>query len=189
MPVIFAESLTASTPISRRFLLVAAAAAASGCAGTGGGRAGWGRLAADDRVFAMRAAGAGLYEVAAGRLGALRGTQPEVRNFGQLIADHHGGAAAELAALLQARGLQPPGTLPAHLDVRLSRIANATPQRFDSHFVRWAGLEDHWQQIALHEHAARDVQDGALRDWFARQLPMLRSHLAAAQSLAAVLPA
>lgn len=167
----------------------AAVVLATGCAstapGTPAGPAMAARLSADDRVFALQAAGGGLYEVEAGRLAVARGSRPEVRGFGQMLVDHHAASNAELAALLQSRGIAPPPALPPQFAAKLSRLSAATGPAFDHHFVRTAGIGDHRLQIALFENAARDVRDPQLRAWFAKALPALRSHLSGAQALAA----
>ncbi|WP_167772931.1 DUF4142 domain-containing protein [Ramlibacter humi] len=141
-------------------------------------------LAADDRQLATQAAGGGLYEVEAGRLAEARASRPEVRSFGQMLVEQHLAANAELASLLQARGMAPPTTVPPRFVARLAAMGRLSGPDFDLDFVRTAGLEDHEAQIALFESGAREAHDPALRAWFGNTLPVLRNHLAAAQSLA-----
>lgn len=147
------------------------------------------QLAPDDEVLALRAAGAGLYGLAAGQLALAQSQDPPVRAFGQMLVGHHEAANATLLGLLQARGVSPPRTLPAYLELRLARLQPAGGTDFDRQFTRVAGLEDQQRQLALHAQAALAVQDDALRNWFAGQLPALRSQLAVARSLAASLGA
>lgn len=143
-----------------------------------------GRLGDDDQVFAMQAAYGGRFEVDAGALATTRAASAEVRAFGQLLVDHHQAANAELAALLQARGLQPPLAPSAGMAARMARLAPLSGAAFDREFIRTAGIAAHQQQIALFLHAGRDVADPALRAWFIATLPTLRAHLEAAQGLA-----
>ncbi|HZY20422.1 MAG TPA: DUF4142 domain-containing protein [Ramlibacter sp.] len=159
----------------------------SGCAGmshTTAGASAATRLSAEDHVFAMQAAGGGQYEVLAGQLAIQRAANADVRGFGQMLVDHHTAANAELASLLQARGLVPPSSLPSQYAAKLARLNAAPAAAFDAQFVRTAGLEDHQVQIGLFEQASREVRDPALKAWFVRTLPTLRSHLQAAQVLA-----
>jgi putative membrane protein len=172
------------------FTLAATALLASGCAAGGGattatvGASPRGRLVGDDFMFAMQAADGGLYEVEAGRLATTRATRPEVQRFGQMLVDHHTAANAELIELLQARAVRPPAAMPSQMSYRLARLAAADAREFDSQFVRTVGVDEHRQQVGLFERASREVQDPALRAWFVKTLPALRSHLNAAQTLA-----
>lgn len=143
------------------------------------------RLEPDDEVQALRAAGSGLYEIAAGRLAVVRSPSPPVQAFGQMLVGHHQAANAELLQLLQARGVSAAPALPPYLELRLARLQPAAAGDFDERFARVAGLEDQQRRLAMHAQAAGTVHDPQLRDWFARQLPALRSHLAVARSLAA----
>ena len=172
------------------FTLAAGALLASGCAaGSGTSTASVassprGRLVGDDYMFAMQAADGGLFEAEAGRLATSRATRPDVQAFAQMLVDHHTAANAELFALLQARGVRPPSALPSQMSYRLARLAAAGAREFDSQFVRTVGIDEHRQQVGLFDRASREVQDPALRAWFVKTLPTLRSHLNAAQTMA-----
>lgn len=171
-------------------LTVAVMAFATGCASmnTGGttsaGAASGGRLTTDDRVYAMQAAGGGMYEVEAGRLAATRAASADVRAFGQMLVDHHTASNAELMSLLQARGLTPPPALPPAMAAKIARLAPLTGAAFDQEFIRNAGIADHQTQIELFMRASRDVGDPVLKAWFVKTLPSLQAHLQAAQGIA-----
>ena len=83
----------------------------------------------------------------------------------------------------------PPAQLPPQWQLRLSQLAGSDAAGFDRHFLLLVGLEDHREQLVVHEHAARWTRDPALRAWFARSLPMLRDHLRQAHAMALGLPA
>ena len=171
-------------------LVAAAMLGLAGCAGMGAGATGSAgaatgtRLSADDRVYAMQAAGGGMYEVEAGRLAAARAASPDVRAFGQMLVDHHTASNAELLSLMQARGLPPPTALPAAMAAKIARLAPLSGAAFDQEFIRNAGIADHQTQIELFLRASRDVNDPALKAWFAKTLPSLQAHLQAAQGIA-----
>lgn len=166
----------------RRTLVAALAACPllAGCASA----ARRGQLAPDDQVLALRAAGLGLYELAAGQLAQAHAQRADLQAFGRLLVEHHGAANADLLGLLQARSIAPRATLPAYLERRLASLQPGA-EGFDQRFVPIAGLQDQERLVALHEDAGVAVIDTALRRWFSGQLPALRSHLAVARSLAA----
>ncbi len=148
-----------------------------------------GQLSPGDQVLALRAAGIGLYELAAGQLAQARAQRADLQAFGRVLAEHHEAANAALLTLLQSRAIAPPPTMPAYLELRLARLRPDGGSRFDQRFVQVAGLQDQERLVALHEDAGVAAEDASLRSWFSGQLPALRSHLAVARSLAAAPPA
>ncbi|AEG92381.1 DUF4142 domain-containing protein [Ramlibacter tataouinensis] len=156
----------------------------SGTATAGAPGAGAAALGMQDRVFALQAAAGGMYEVQAGQLAAARAADPQVQAFGRMLVDHHTLSNNELLSLLQARGLAAPAALPPQLQAKLARLQGLNGPEFDREFIRNAGLLDHQVQITLAEQASRDAVDPALRAWFAKNLPVLRQHLGAAQAVA-----
>jgi len=138
-----------------------------------------------DQQFVTAAAGNGRYEVQASRLAMYRAASPQVRNYAQMLVDHHTRAGNELMDLARDRGMRLPGVLPRGKHARLDRLASATGDEFDRMYVRLVGIEDHQADIALFERASRELRDPELRAWANKTLPTLRSHLDAARSLGA----
>jgi putative membrane protein len=146
------------------------------------------RLSPVERDFAMKAAASGLYEVEVSRLAASKSLNPTVRNYAQVMVTQHTKLNGELMALMNARGLSVPHTLPDDKAARLQRLA-ALPasDAFDNGYIRVVGIEDHQMAITLFKLARTEVMDGELREWVERALPMLESHLSAAQAIAGAL--
>ena len=171
--------------------LVLAAALAAGCAPLRGPAAPaqpavvvGSRLSDAERSFMARAAAGGLYAAEVSRLAASRATSPRVRSYAQMLARHHAQANQELAALMRAKGLQPPSGLAADKATKLHRLSALRPSAdFDLGYVRVVGVEDHMASIALFEQARRDARDRDLTAWIDRILPVLRADLNAAQRL------
>lgn len=145
-------------------------------------------LTAAERSFAMNAAAKGMYEVEVSRLAVERATSPAVRSYAQMMVQQHTQGNNELVALMSSRGITPPQGLPADRANKLHRLAALPPSdAFDNGYVRVVGIEDHQALIAQFEKARRDVKDRELRLWIERTLTIMRSHLKAAQALAASL--
>jgi len=138
-----------------------------------------------DLQFATLAAGNGLYEVEASRLAMSRSTRSDVRDYAQMLVNHHTMANDELASLVRGKGLPVPGTLPADKKIKLNALSTASGTGFDRLYLTTTGIEDHQADIALYERASREVSDPALRAFAGRTLPRLQMHLQAARTLAA----
>ncbi len=72
--------------------------------GKSAGPAGPGRLSGADTKFVLEAANGGMAEVSLGKLAAEKATSPDVKQFGQRMADDHSKANEELKALASQEG-------------------------------------------------------------------------------------
>lgn len=139
-------------------------------------------LAAGDLDFVLHAAQGGLSEVTLGRLAQERAGAAEVRQFGQRMVEDHTRANEELARLVQPRGVVPERELPeAHRAVERT-LATLSGQAFDEEYLGQQ-VGGHRAMLALFEHAARHARDPALKEFAARQVPIVQQHLEQAQAL------
>jgi putative membrane protein len=145
------------------------------------------QLTSAERAFVTQAAPDGVYEVQAAQLAVGRAVNPQVKALADMLVTQHLQANGELTVLLQAKAMVLPPDLPADKVAKLQALA-ALPAgpAFDRAFVNTVGVQDHLAAIALFERARGDVVDRDLRAWIDRTLPTLRSHLSAAQSIAAL---
>lgn len=142
------------------------------------------RLAAPDLQFVSVAAGSGMYEVEAARIGASKAADPQVRAYAQMLLDHHTASNAELMALVSAKGHRIAPGLPAPLQQKVNTLNGLSGAAFDREFVRVTGVADHMAAINAFEQNRRTVVDRDLQAYIDKSLPVLRSHLQQAQDLA-----
>lgn len=139
------------------------------------------RLSSRERSFVLSAAGLGLYEIAAARLGQQRAKDPAVRAYAEHMAHAHAQAQAGLQELAAQHRITLPTQMPADRLTVIERLERS--ESFDTAFVNTVGVQDHRSTIERFEQAARDAQDTQLKAWIAHTLPSLREHLAQAQKL------
>ncbi|MDQ0068486.1 putative membrane protein [Variovorax boronicumulans] len=135
--------------------------------------------------FAAIAGGNGMYEVQVSRLAMNRANSGSVQDYARTLVDHHTRANNELIALLRAKGIKPPDMIPRDKRVKLDRLSSVPARQFDRMYIQTVGIEDHEADIAVFERASREVADPELHAFAQKTLPVLRSHLDAARSLAA----
>ena len=140
-------------------------------------------VGAADRAFMADAAVGGLFEVAAGKLAAERGSDSAVKDFGKMLMDDHGAANKALNELAAARSITLPSRLPKNQQSTLRRLARAPAGKFDRQFVQQIGIEDHERDIRKFEDAARTARDPEVKAFAEKSLPTLRKHHAEAQRL------
>jgi putative membrane protein len=141
-------------------------------------------LGASDQALVAVAAGAGMYEVEAGRLAASRAADPQVRAYAQMLVDHHTANNNELMALVSSKGHRIAPGLPPELQQKVATLQGLSGPAFDREFVRMTGLQDHTSAIAEFERRRGTVMDRDLLLYVDRTLPALRSHLQQARDLA-----
>ncbi|MDP9897223.1 putative membrane protein [Variovorax boronicumulans] len=135
--------------------------------------------------FAAIAGGNGMYEVQVSRLAMNRANSGPVQDYARMLVDNHTRANNELIALLRAKGIRPPDMIPRDKRVKLDRLSSVPARQFDRMYIQTVGIEDHEADIVVFDRASREVADPELRAFAQKTLPVLRSHLDAARSLAA----
>jgi putative membrane protein len=161
-------------------------APAGGAASAPGAGSGSRSVSARDREFLTKAAGGGLYEVAAGRLAQTRGQNALVKEFGAMLVNDHGAANEELKALAARKGVMLPAAMPADKQRRIDKLGQT--RRFDQEFVEEVGLDDHRKDIEGFEKASRDADDAEVRAFAAKTLPTLQGHREHADAIKKKLP-
>ena len=146
------------------------------------GAAASGKLSAADTKFVHEAAVGGMAEVALGKLAAEKAANPDVKQFGQRMADDHSKANDELKAYASQKGV----TIPAELDAthkateaRLSKLSGAA---FDKAYMADM-VKDHDKDVAAFKHASTSASDADLKAWAAKTLPTLQEHQTQAKSI------
>ena len=145
------------------------------------------QLSAADLQFVAVAAGAGMYEVEAGRVAASRASDTHVRAYAQMLVDHHTANNRELMSLVRAKGHSLAPGLPPSLQQKVSTLSGLSGQALDREFVRTTGVQDHRAAINAFEQGRRSVTDRDLQAYIDKTLPVLRQHLRDAETLAGTL--
>lgn len=143
-----------------------------------------GRLSTADMNFVMTAAGTDMYEIQAAQLAKARGSQPAVRDFAQMLVDHHTQSSSELKGILNAKGIPVAAAIPHDKQVKIERLSRLQGAEFDREFIRVTGVQDHQAAIVNFQQASRDLNDPDLRNFAAKTLPVLQQHLQSAQRIA-----
>jgi putative membrane protein len=131
----------------------------------------------------VRLNAANQYEVQAAQVALQRSTNPDVRNFAQMMIDQHTAAIAQVGGAMQSINMAPPPVqLTPDLTARLNGLGAAGPN-FDA-----AYLQD---QIAAHQDALALAQSCAANGGppiaavAGGLVPAIQDHLNRAQALAA----
>lgn len=130
-----------------------------------------------DMSFVEKAAKSGMEEVAISRVALTRATNPQVRDFAQMMVSDHTGANSELMSLAMTKNV----TLPSK-DINVDKWEKRSAKDFDEEYMDKM-VSDHKDAVDLFEKESKKGQDADLTNFAAKTLPTLQAHLAKAQDL------
>jgi putative membrane protein len=142
----------------------------------------------DSQEFVKKAAAAGHAEVAAGKLGSQKATNPEVKAYAQKMVEDHTKANKELMAAAKPKNLEVP-TEPDMMHKAMMKKFEVQEADADfNHDFMQQMVRDHEAVVELFQQASTDSGvDAELRGWAKKTLPHLQEHLKEAKALEAKL--
>jgi len=135
-----------------------------------------------DHQFVMEAARGGMAEVDLGKLASEKAQSPQVKQFGERMAQDHGKANDELKSLAQQKNI----TLPTELDSKHQsthdKLAKLSGAQFDRAYMQEM-LQDHRKDVNEFRKESQSGKDPEVKAWAAKTLPTLEEHMRLAQSI------
>jgi len=128
-----------------------------------------------DKKFVMDAATGGMAEVQLGKLAADKATNPDVKQFGQRMADDHSKANDELKALASKESIDLPASLDAKHQATVDRLSKLSGADFDKAYVKEM-VKDHDMDVKEFQKEAQNGQNTSVRDFASKTLPTLQEH-------------
>lgn len=140
---------------------------------------------AADTVFIEKATEGGMAEMQMARTALTKSSNDKVKALAQRIIDDHTKANEALKTLAQNKKVSFPSNPSKDAQKENDSLQAMKPAAFD---VAWskAMVSDHQDAIKLFMTEGKDTQDAELQRFVKDSLPMLKSHLEAAQQLAVV---
>jgi putative membrane protein len=171
--------------LTRALIVTAIAFGAAACTHTDRGAtsaSAGGSISSNDRQFVTMAAHASWAEVDTGQLAQKNGGSDAVRQFGARMVQDHGMANKELEAIAGKLGMTPPKEPDAKHQATSKMLSALNGAAFDKAYSAQM-VKDHDMTIALFEKQSKGGENAELRQFAAKQLPILREHHKMAQSL------
>lgn len=139
-------------------------------------------------MYTRMAASGDQFEIQSGQLALQMSQNPAVRQFAQMLIDHHSQTTAQLTAAAQSAGLPPPPPAMTGAHAQMLATLRGTPMgSFDMAF-RDVQIQAHQEALALHQNYAASGDVPALRTVAGAAVPIIQQHLNTAQSLAVTAP-
>src|ERR1700744_2100909 len=129
-----------------------------------------------DTAFATKAAVGGMAEVALGKMAAAKGSDSQVKDFGNMMVTDHSKANAELMSIAKAKNITLPAGLDAEHQAKSDSLSKLSGKDFDKAYVA-AMIEGHKKTLALMQSEAANGKDADLKAFAAKTAPVVQTHL------------
>lgn len=137
----------------------------------------------DDSEFLVAAAETDLEEIEIGKLALAKGTDPEVKKFGQMLIDDHTKASAEAKPFAEKKNISLPTSITdkgkeAYEDLNKQKVGKDFDMKFADMMV-----DGHEKAIEKMKEASEKANDPEVRNWAGKMVPTLQGHLEHAKML------
>jgi len=143
-------------------------------------------LSSADRKFFTDASQGGMLEVELGKIAAGKGSNPDVKTFGQRMVDDHSKANDQLKDLASKKNVKLLDKLSPSKQKVVDKYNKLSGAAFDSSYISNM-VTDHKQDVAEFKKEAKSGKDADLKSWAGTTLPTLEDHLKMAEDTKAKL--
>lgn len=142
-----------------------------------------GSLHRKDMKFVMLANSSNMMELELSQMAVQKATNPAVKDFANMMVQHHTQAGQEMKQLLSAKGTMIPDTamLSRHR-TRMDLLQNAQGADFDRAYMRIM-VDAHEEDVDEYEDETTDARDADIRAFAKKMLPTLRTHYTRAKEV------
>lgn len=130
----------------------------------------------DDADFAVKAADGGMTEVAYAKVALQKATNPQVKEFAQMMITDHTKANMELMALAKTKNITLPSAPSKDHQKVIDDASKKSGADFDKTYVNDM-VSDHKEDVSLFQKASKDCKDADLKAFATKTLPVLQSHM------------
>ncbi|WP_192822267.1 DUF4142 domain-containing protein [Rufibacter sp. LB8] len=132
--------------------------------------------------FVAEAASAGMLEAELGRLASSKAQDARVKQYGQLMLDHHTQGNKQLKQIADLKNLITPTSLGEDHQEIYNELMSQSGAAFDKAYMQ-SMVKSHKETIDRFEQMANEGTDLELKNFAAKTLPMLRAHLEQAEQI------
>ncbi|WP_243450938.1 DUF4142 domain-containing protein [Sphingosinicella sp. CPCC 101087] len=134
-------------------------------------------------AYVAMAGSSDLYEIQSGQLAQQKAQRDELRQFGQMLVQHHTQTTQQVMSAARSAGMNPPppSLTPMHRRM-LDDLQQASGAAFDNLFVRQQ-IQAHEMALGLHQNYARNGDAPPLRTAANSAVPIITQHLERARQL------
>ncbi|TWJ03514.1 putative membrane protein [Mucilaginibacter frigoritolerans] len=133
-------------------------------------------VSAADAKFATTAADGGMAEVALAKLALSKTTNPQIKDFANMMVTDHSKANEELAGIAKTKNITLPAAVSADHQKKLDDLSQKSGTDFDKAYVD-AMVDGHKKTLSLMQDEAKNGQDADLKTFAATTASTVQMHL------------
>ncbi len=135
--------------------------------------------------YVQLAGASDMFEIESSRLALRRSRTPEVREYAQMLIEHHQRSTRQVMAAARAANMKPrPPRLTTMQSGMMRNLQRANARSFDVAYLR-AQIPAHEMALALHQNYAQNGDEPQLKAVAAGIVPVVQQHLDRARQLGA----
>jgi putative membrane protein len=142
----------------------------------------WAETSGADKDFAIKAAQAGIAEVAEARLALKNSTRPDIHDFARHMIADHTKAGDQLKTIASTQGLALPGEPSAEDKQAMTKLGALSGEDFDRAYIE-AQRSAHEAAVSLFTKESEQGSDAQFRSFASSTLPTLEDHYRMIKSL------
>jgi putative membrane protein len=142
------------------------------------------KLSHGDKNALQKLAAGDMAEIEAGKLAAQKGSNAEVKKFGQHMVDEHSKMLEEGKKFADANGVKPPEGPDRKHKALMKKLQGLSGAEFDRQYASNM-VSDHEEDMKLAEKAAQKTKDPELKKLLENSASHIREHLSMAHKMAA----
>jgi putative membrane protein len=135
-----------------------------------------------DAKFATDVANAGMAEVALGKIAAEKATNPQVKDFANMMVTDHSKANEELMAIAKKKNITLPAAPDEEHQKKATDLSKKSGKEFDKDYVD-AMVDGHKKAASLLEDGSKNCKDADLMAFATKTLPVVKTHLAKIEAI------
>jgi putative membrane protein len=139
--------------------------------------------AMQDKAFVHEALQGGMAEVQLGQLAAQKGSSPDVKQFGQKMADDHTKLGDQMKQVADQVGVKPPKDISKKDKELLSKLQGLSGTQFDNAYIT-AMVKDHKKDLDAFKSEAQQGQTPAVQQAAQQGGQIIAQHLQMIQQIA-----
>ena len=142
-----------------------------------------GKGGSTDAAFMKKAAIGGMTEVELGKIAAEKGTNQDVKDFGNRMVADHGKANDELKSIASKLNATVPDKPDSKHQGDIDKFSKmSSGDAFDKAYARNM-VQDHEEDVAEFQKAEKQVKDADLKKFIQDTVPIMKEHLEMAKKL------
>lgn len=141
-------------------------------------------LSAVDQQFMIKAAQSDMTEIKTSQLALSRSQNRQVRQFAQMMIQHHTQSSNKLKPLAVQKGVVLPRDLGAENQALLNQLEKISGTQFDQAYMK-GQIEAHAKTQAVYQKELQQGQDPDVKAFATQILPIVTAHLRMAQNMVA----